>query len=173
MNYNLTKSIGKVRSYYGNFGVLLRTYAYILSMGSSGLRQVSMDAVLNANYLRIKLKDKYLLPYDYMCMHEFVLSGDKQKKQGVNTLGIAKRLMDSSIHPPTIYFPLIVHEAMMIEPTETESKEVLNNFVEVMEIIAKEIEDNPEEVLKSPINTPVGKIDEVLAAKKPNVAYKG
>ena len=173
MNYNLSKSIGKVRSYYGNFGVLLRAYTYILSMGSSGLKQVSMDAVLNANYLRSKLKDSYLLPYDYTCMHEFVLSGDKQKEQGVNTLGIAKRLMDSGIHPPTIYFPLIVHEALMIEPTETESKEVLDNFIEVMEKIAKEIEENPEEVLKSPVNTPVGKVDEVLAAKKPNVAYKG
>ena len=141
-------------------------------MGKEGVRQVSMDAVLNANYLKEKLKGTYLLPYDYSCMHEFVLSGDKQKEQGVNTLCIAKRMMDYNVHPPTVYFPLIVHEALMIEPTETESKEVLDEFIEVMLKIAKEIEENPEEVLKAPTKTPVGKVDEVLAAKKPNTAYK-
>jgi len=172
LKYEHPKTIGKVRSFYGNFGVLLRAYAYILSMGKEGVRQVSMDAVLNANYLKEKLKGTYLLPYDYSCMHEFVLSGDKQKEQGVNTLCIAKRMMDYNVHPPTVYFPLIVHEALMIEPTETESKEVLDEFIEIMLKIAKEIEEKPEEVLKAPTKTPVGKIDEVLAAKKPNTAYK-
>ena len=119
--YNIPHSIGKVRSFYGNFGVLVRAYAYILMMGSN-LKLASADAVLNANYIKEKLKGVYDLPYDEPCMHEFVLSGEKQHHQGVSTLGIAKRLMDSNCHPPTVYFPLIVHEAIMIEPTETESK---------------------------------------------------
>lgn len=172
LNYEHKFTIGKARSFYGNIGVLLRAYAYILAMGKEGLKQVSIDAVLNANYIRTNLKDTYYLPYDYTCMHEFVLSGKLQKEKGVNTMGIAKKLMDFGIHPPTIYFPLIVPEALMIEPTETESKEVLDNFIKVMETIAKQIEEDPEAVLESPVNTPVGKVDEVLAAKKPNVAYK-
>lgn len=172
LDYHYPNSIGKVRAFYGNFGVLLRSYAYILSMGKQGLKQASMDAVLNANYLKEKLKSNYKLPYDYTCMHEFVLSGDNQKEQGVNTLGIAKRLMDYGVHPPTIYFPLIVHEAIMIEPTETESKETLDKFADIMIQISEEIKNQPEEVLKSPIKTPVGRVDEVLAAKKPNLRYK-
>ncbi len=171
-NYELQHSIGKVRSFFGNFGVLVRAYAYILMMGDN-LKLASADAVLNANYLKEKLKGTYELPYDEPCMHEFVLSGEKQHKQGVSTLGIAKRLMDYNCHPPTIYFPLIVHEALMIEPTESESKEVLDNFVEVMLKIAREIEENPDEVLKSPQNTPVRRIDETLAARKPDLVFKG
>ena len=171
-NYNLPNSIGKVRSFYGNFGVLVRAYAYILMMGSN-LKLASADAVLNANYIKEKLKGAYDLPYDEPCMHEFVLSGEKQHHQGVSTLGIAKRLMDSNCHPPTVYFPLIVHEAIMIEPTETESKEVLDNFIETMLKIAKEIEENPEEVLKSPQKTPIKRVDETLAARQPNLTYKG
>ena len=171
-NYNLPKSIGKVRSFYGNFGVLVRAYAYILMMGSN-LKLASADAVLNANYIKEKLKGAYDLPYDEPCMHEFVLSGEKQHHQGVSTLGIAKRLMDSNCHPPTVYFPLIVHEAIMIEPTETESKEVLDSFIDTMLKIAKEIEENPEEVLKSPQTTPIKKVDETLAARQPNLTYKG
>lgn len=171
-NYDLENSIGKVKNFYGNFGVLVRAYAYILMMGKS-LKTVSEDAVLNANYLKEKLKGTYELPYDYPCMHEFVLSGDKQKAQGVSTLGIAKRLMDENTHPPTVYFPLIVHEAIMIEPTETENKERLDEFVEVMLKIAREIEKNPEEVLKSPKTTPVKKIDETLAARQPDLRWKG
>lgn len=171
-NYNLKNTIGKVKSFYGNFGVLVRAYAYILMMGKD-LKTVSEDAVLNANYLKEKLKGTYELPYDYTCMHEFVLSGDKQKAQGVSTLGIAKRLMDSNTHPPTVYFPLIVHEAIMIEPTETENKQRLDEFVDVMLKIAKEIEQNPEEVLKSPQFAPVKKIDETLAARQPDLRYKG
>ena len=119
-----------------------------------------------------KLKKYYCLPHDRKCMHEFVLSGDWQKEQGVNTLGIAKRLMDSNFHPPTVYFPLIVHEAIMIEPTESETKERLDEFINVMIEIAQEVKDNPDEVLKHPIHTPVKKVDEVLAARKPDLAYK-
>ena len=172
-DFDKPNTIGKMKSFFGNFGVLLRAYAYILSLGKNGLKQASMDAVLSANYLKEKLKGIYKLPYDYPCMHEFVLSGDNQKAQGVNTLGIAKKLMDYGVHPPTVYFPLIVHEAMMIEPTETECKETLDEFIEIMEKIAKEIENDPESVLKSPLNTPVGKVDEVLAAKQLNLAYRG
>ena len=167
-NYNLPLSIGKVRSFYGNFGVLVRAYAYILMMGSN-LKLASADAVLNANYIKEKLKGVYDLPYDEPCMHEFVLSGEKQHSQGVSTLGIAKRLMDFNCHPPTIYFPLIVREAIMIEPTETESKESLDNFITVMLKIANEIEKNPSDVLKSPQNTPVKRVNETLAARQPNL----
>ena len=170
-NYNINHSIGKVRSFYGNFGVLVRAYAYILMMGTD-LKLASADAVLNANYIKEKLKGVYDLPYDEPCMHEFVLSGEKQHHQGVSTLGIAKRLMDSNCHPPTVYFPLIVHEAIMIEPTETESKVVLDEFIETMLKIAKEIENNPEEVLKSPQKTPIKRVDETLAARQPNLVYK-
>lgn len=170
-SYNLKHSIGKVRSFYGNFGVLVRAYAYILMTGNN-LKLASADAVLNANYLKEKLKNAYELPFDEPCMHEFVLSGERQHQQGVSTLGIAKRLMDSNFHPPTVYFPLIVHEAIMIEPTESESKDVLDNFVDTMLKIAEEIEKNPEEVLKSPKTTPVKKVDETLAARHPDLTFK-
>ena len=169
-NYNVEHTIGKVRSFYGNFGVLVRAYAYILMMGKN-LKLASADAVLNANYIKEKLKGVYELPYDEPCMHEFVLSGEKQHHQGVSTLGIAKRLMDSNCHPPTVYFPLIVHEAIMIEPTESESKEVLDGFIDTMLKIAKEIEENPEDVLKSPQTTPIKKVDETLAARHPDLTY--
>lgn len=171
-NYDIPHSIGKVRTFDGNFGVLVRAYAYILMMGSN-LKLASADAVLNANYIKEKLKGAYDLPYDEPCMHEFVLSGERQHHQGVSTLGIAKRLMDSNCHPPTVYFPLIVHEAIMIEPTESESKEVLDNFIDIMLKIAREIEENPEEVLKSPQTTPIKKVDETLAARQPNLTFKG
>ena len=171
-NYSIPHSIGKVRGFYGNFGVLVRAYAYILMMGDN-LKLASADAVLNANYIKEKLKGVYELPYDEPCMHEFVLSGEKQHDQGVSTLGIAKRLMDSNCHPPTVYFPLIVHEAIMIEPTESESKEVLDGFIDTMLKIAKEIEENPEEVLKSPKTTPIKRVDETLAARQPNLTFRG
>ena len=170
-NYKIEHSIGKVRSFYGNFGVLVRAYAYILMMGYN-LKLASADAVLNANYIKEKLKGVYELPFNEPCMHEFVLSGEKQHHQGVSTLGIAKRLMDSNCHPPTVYFPLIVHEAIMIEPTESESKEVLDNFIATMLKIAQEIEENPEEVLKSPQTTPIKKVDETLAARHPDLTWK-
>ncbi len=170
-NFDVKNSIGKVKAFYGNFSVLIKAYAYILMTGKN-LKDVSANAVLNANYMMNKLKEYYLLPHDRKCMHEFVLSGDWQKEQGVNTLGIAKRLMDSNFHPPTVYFPLIVHEAIMIEPTESETKERLDEFIEAMIEIAKEIKEKPEEVLKHPLNTPVKKVDEVLAARKLDLAYK-
>lgn len=170
-NYNLKNTIGKVKAFYGNFSVMLKAYAYILLKGNE-LKDVSANAVLNANYMMNKLKKYYDLPYDKKCMHEFVLSGEKQKEQGVNTLAIAKRLMDSNFHPPTIYFPLIVHEAIMIEPTESETKERLDDFINTMISIAKEIEENPEEVLNHPLTTPVRKVDETLAARHPDLAYK-
>lgn len=170
--YNLKHSIGKVKAFYGNFGVLVRAYTYILMMGKN-LKHVSEDAVLNANYLKEKLKDIYYLPYDEPCMHEFVLSGDWQKELGVDTLHIAKRLMDDKFHPPTVYFPLIVHEAMMIEPTETESKERLDEFVKVMRKIAEAIKVDPASVLNHPQKTPVKRVDETLAARKPDLKWKG
>lgn len=170
-DYNLKHSIGKVKAFYGNFSVLIKAYAYILMMGKS-LKEASSNAVLNANYMMNKLKKYYSLPYESKCMHEFVLSGDWQKEQGVNTLGIAKRLMDSNFHPPTVYFPLIVHEAIMIEPTESETKERLDEFINVMIEIANEIKENPQQVLQHPLLTPVKKVDETLAARKPDLAYK-
>ena len=170
-NYNIKHTIGKMKAFYGNFSVLIRAYAYILMTGKE-LKDVSSNAVLNANYIMNRLKEYYFLPYDRKCMHEFVLSGEWQKEQGVNTLGIAKRLMDSNFHPPTVYFPLIVHEAIMIEPTESETKERLDEFIDTMINIANEIKENPEEVLKHPINTPVKKVNETLAARNPDLAYK-
>lgn len=170
-NHDLKHSIGKMKAFYGNFSVFVKAYAYILMQGKN-LKDVSSNAVLNANYMMNKLKEHYFLPHDGKCMHEFVLSGDWQKEAGVNTLGIAKRLMDSNFHPPTVYFPLIVHEAIMIEPTESETKERLDDFINVMIEIANEVKENPEEVLKHPLNTPVKKVDEVLAARKPDLAYK-
>ncbi len=170
-DYDIKHSIGKVKAFYGNFSVLIKAYAYILAMGKE-LKDVSANAVLNANYMMNKLKQYYLLPYDTKCMHEFVLSGEWQKEDGVNTLAIAKRLMDSNFHPPTVYFPLIVHEAIMIEPTESETKERLDEFINVMIEIAKEVKSNPEEVLNHPKSTPVRKVDETLAARKPDLAYK-
>lgn len=169
-NYSLEHSIGKVKAFYGNFGIFVRAYAYILMMGKT-LKNVSEDAVLNANYLKEKLKGAYDLPYDYPCMHEFVLSGEKQHEQGASTLWIAKRLMDENTHPPTVYFPLIVHEALMIEPTETENKERLDEFVCVMLKIAEEIEKSPERALSSPQNAPVKKIDETQAARHPDLRF--
>ena len=170
-NYNMPNSIGKVRSFYGNFGVLVRAYAYILMMGNS-LKDATSDAVLNANYLREKLKNAYDIAYPEKCMHEFVICGERQKEEGASTLHIAKRLMDFDIHPPTVYFPLIVHEAIMIEPTETESKERLDKFVDVMLKIAEEVKTNPENVVSSPHNAPIRKVDETTAARNPNLRYK-
>lgn len=170
-DYNRPLSIGKVKSFYGNFGVCVRAYAYILSMGPDGLKEVSETAVLNANYVANKLKDKYYLPADTECMHECVFSGDWQKKNGVSTLDIAKRLLDFGYHPPTIYFPLIVSEALMVEPTECETKETLDNFIAAMRQIADEAENNPELVHSAPHTTIVSRLDEALAARKPVLRY--
>lgn len=170
-NYNVKHSIGSVKDFCGNFSVLVKAYAYILMMGKN-LKHVSENAVLNANYLKEKLKKYYDLPYDEPCMHEFVLSGERQKHEsGVSTLNIAKALMDGNTHPPTVYFPLIVHEAIMIEPTESENKEILDEFVDTMILIAQESKTNPEKILSAPHTTPVKKIDEVTAARHPDLKY--
>ena len=160
-------SIGRVKAFYGNFGILVRAYAYIRTMGAEGLRQVSENAVLNANYMLRRLAPYYDVPYDRHCKHEFVLSGKRQKKLGVRTLDIAKRLLDFGYHPPTIYFPLNVEECIMIEPTETESKETLDGFIEAMIRIAKEAEADPEFVRNAPYTTVVKRLDEATAARKP------
>lgn len=170
-NYNVKHSIGSVKDFCGNFSVLVKAYAYILMMGKN-LKHASENAVLNANYLKEKLKKYYDLPYDEPCMHEFVLSEERQKHEsGVSTLNIAKALMDGNTHPPTVYFPLIVHEAIMIEPTESENKEILDEFVDTMILIAQESKTNPEKILSAPHTTPVKKIDEVTAARHPDLKY--
>ena len=170
-NYNVKHSIGSVKDFCGNFSVLVKAYAYILMMGKN-LKHASENAVLNANYLKEKLKKYYDLPYDEPCMHEFVLSGERQKHEsGVSTLNIAKALVDGNTHPPTVYFPLIVHEAIMIEPTESENKEILDEFVDTMILIAQESKTNPEKILSAPHTTPVKKIDEVTAARHPDLKY--
>jgi glycine dehydrogenase subunit 2 len=167
------KSIGRMAGFYGNVGVLVRAFAYILAMGRDGLTEAAERAVLNANYLKKQLSRLYHVPFDSVCKHEFVLSGDPIKEQyGVSTLNIAKRMLDYGVHPPTIYFPLIVHEAMMMEPTETESKEVLDEFVEIMSKIYREIQTDPELLTTAPHETPVKRVNEVLAAKKPVVRWQ-
>lgn len=168
LDYNRPRTIGRLSGFYGNVGVLVRAYAYILSMGREGLAQVAERAVLNANYLKEKLKALYPLAYDTLCKHEFVLSARTLKERfGVSALDIAKRLLDFGIHPPTVYFPLIVPEALMVEPTETESRESLDAFVAAMTEIRREMEQEPERLHQAPTRTPVGRINEVLAAKRP------
>lgn len=171
LDYDRPDSIGRIKAFYGNFGMLVRAYTYIRSHGAEGLRNVSERAVINANYLMRRLAQHFDLPYDRHCMHEFVLSGKRQKKQGVRTLDIAKRLLDYGVHAPTIYFPLIVDEAIMIEPTETESKETLDEFADIMAEIVREIEENPDIVLNAPHDTPVRRLDEARAARQPNLCY--
>ncbi|UOE95897.1 aminomethyl-transferring glycine dehydrogenase subunit GcvPB [Alkalihalobacillus sp. LMS39] len=171
-DYDRPESIGRVKPYYGNFGINVRAYTYIRTMGPEGLRLVSEYAVLNANYMMRRLEPYFDLPYGQHCKHEFVLSGRRQKKLGVRTLDIAKRLLDFGYHPPTIYFPLNVEECMMIEPTETEAKETLDEFIEAMIQIAKETEENPEIVQEAPHHTVIGRLDETLAARKPVLRYQ-
>jgi glycine dehydrogenase subunit 2 len=166
------ESVGKIKGFYGNFGILVRALTYMLAHGRQGLCQVSRDAVLSANYLKERLKHAYTLPHTQPCMHEFVLSGNKQKERGVSTNHIAKRMLDFKVHSPTVYFPLVVPEAMMIEPTETEAKQTLDEFVEIMLTIDKETKENPSVVLSAPQNTPVAKLDEALAARKPNLRWQ-
>ena len=161
-----SKSIGRVKAFNGHFGMFVRTFTYILMHGPDGLRKISEYAVLNANYLLTRLKDTYPLPYKRTCMHEFVLEGRWEDAPDVHTLDIAKRLMDYKFHPPTNYFPLIVHEALMIEPTETESLQTLDAFAEAMIKIAKEAHENPELLKSAPHDTPVGRLDEIKAAKE-------
>lgn len=160
-------SIGRVKAYYGNFGILVRAYTYIRSYGPEGLRRVSECAVLNANYMMHRLKDHYEMPYTSVCKHEFVMSGKGLKQYGIRTLDVAKRLLDFGYHPPTVYFPLNVEECIMIEPTETESKETLDAFIDTMIQIAGEAKDNPELLLNAPYGTAVRRLDETTAARKP------
>ncbi|MTH52378.1 aminotransferase class V-fold PLP-dependent enzyme [Bacillus mangrovi] len=171
-DYNRPDAIGRVKPFYGNFGINVRAYTYIRTMGPDGLKAVTEYAVLNANYMMRRLAPYYDLPFDRHCKHEFVLSGKRQKKLGVRTLDIAKRLLDFGYHPPTIYFPLNVEECIMIEPTETESKETLDAFIDAMIQIAKEAEDNPEIVQEAPHTTVIKRLDEALAARKPVLRYE-
>jgi glycine dehydrogenase subunit 2 len=170
-DYNRPQSIGRVRAFYGNFGVLVRALAYALAYGP-GMRQASEDAVLNANYIRAALEDAYELPYKLPCMHEVVFSDARQKKNGVSTMDIAKRLIDYGFHPYTTAFPLIVHGALMIEPTESESKEECDLFIDAMRAVAVEAATNPELVKTAPHTTRVGRLDEVTAARKPILRWK-
>jgi glycine dehydrogenase subunit 2 len=173
LNEDYPLSVGKVKAFYGNFEMMARALTYILAYGAEGLAQVSQDAVLNANYLKARLQDDYQVAFDQVCKHEFILTNAKQKvyDSHLSTMALVKRLMDYGYHPPTVYFPLIVPEAMMIEPTETESKETLDQFVEAMKAIAEECRTQPELVLNAPHTTPVSKVDEVGAARNPDLNY--
>lgn len=166
-------SVGRIRSFFGNFGVLVRAYTYIRALGPDGLKQASQDAVLNANYLRDKIKDHFILPHNSSpCMHEFVLSALNTKKEfGVNAMSVGKRLIDFGFHPPTVYFPLIVPEALMIEPTETENKQTLDRFIAAMEQISEEIREAPDTVNTAPHNAPIKRVNEAQANRKPHVNW--
>ncbi len=172
LNDDRPLSIGKIRAFYGNFGVLVRAYAYILSMGAEGLRRATEMAVLNANYLMKGLKGYYDLPYDRPCMHECVFTDKFQERYHVSTLDIAKRLIDYGFHPPTIYFPLVVKGALMIEPTESESKEGLDRFIKTMITIGEEAKENPDLLREAPQRVKTRRLDEVLAARKPKLRWK-
>jgi glycine dehydrogenase subunit 2 len=165
------KSIGRLKVFHGNFGMLVRAWTYIRSLGAAGLREVSEIAVLNANYVRVMLKDLYPQAVDRICMHETVLKGQIAGAQGVRTLDIAKRLIDYGFHPPTVYFPLIVPEALMIEPTETESKRTLDAFIQAMRQIAREAVETPDLLHQAPTKAPVRRLDEVRAARQPVLRY--
>jgi glycine dehydrogenase subunit 2 len=170
-DYDRPKSLGKVHSFYGNYNVMLKAYAYIKVLGGSGLKETTENAVLNANYMKEKLKEIFELPFEENSLHEFVVSASKQKEKGASTINIAKRLLDYDQYAPTIYFPLIVKEALMIEPTETEDLATLNKFVEIMEKISEEIEENVELVKNAPHTTVVRKLDEAQAAREPNLRW--
>ena len=170
LDWDYPDSLGSVHSFYGNFLVAVKAFAYILQLGDEGLRTVSENAVLNANYLQERLKKTYPLPYDSLCKHEFVLSG-KGIADGVSTLDIAKRLIDYGVHPPTVYFPLTVREALMIEPTETESKQTLDQFAEILETIAVEAKEDPQLLHDAPRSAPVRRLDQTQAAKNPVLTY--
>jgi glycine dehydrogenase subunit 2 len=171
-DYRVPRSIGRVRGFYGNFAVLVRAYAYLLRLGAEGLPAVARHAVLNANYLREKLRPFYQLPYAKPCMHEVVFSCVGQKARGASALDVAKRLIDFGVHPPTMYFPQIVKEALMVEPTETESRETLDRFVAAMAEIDREIAEDLEKVRGAPLSTPVRRVDEVRAARVPDLRYR-
>jgi glycine dehydrogenase subunit 2 len=173
LNYDRPKSVGKMKDLYGHFSIMVRGYAYILSMGKDGLKKASEMAVLNANYLGHRLKDYYNLQENTIFKHEFVLAGLKGELSEITTLDVAKRLLDYGYHPPTVYFPLIVHEAIMAEPTETESKETLDEFADALIRIAEEAKEDPEILKQAPHNTPVRRVDETRAARNPVLKYEG
>lgn len=173
LDYDIPHSLGKAKDFFGHFGILVRAYSYILTMGSDGLKRASSVAVLNANYMAQRLKEYYNLPLDTIYKHEFVLGGLKDELSEVTTLDIAKRLLDLGYHPPTVYFPLIINEAMMIEPTETESKEVLDEFIDAMIQISKEAKENPQILKEAPHRTVVSRPDETQAARNPVLKYDG
>jgi glycine dehydrogenase subunit 2 len=166
------RSIGKISGFHGNFGVLVRAYTYIRTLGAAGIEAISANAVLNANYLMEALKDTYYLPYPRRCMHEVVFSADRQKARGVSGLDIAKRLLDYGVHAPTMYFPLIVHEALMIEPTESETRETLDAFIQALKEIDRESTEDPELVRQAPHTTPVSRLDEARAARQPDLRWR-
>ena len=166
------RSIGKISGFHGNFGVLVRAYTYIRTLGAAGLKSISGNAVLNANYIMEGLKDVYYLPYDRRCMHEAVFSADWQKERGVSGLEVAKRLLDYGFHAPTMYFPLIVHEALMIEPTESETRETLDAFIQTLHKIDQEASDDPDLVRHAPHTTPVSRLDEARAARQPDLRWR-
>ncbi|MCK4375658.1 MAG: aminomethyl-transferring glycine dehydrogenase subunit GcvPB, partial [Candidatus Brocadiae bacterium] len=171
LDYDLAKTIGYIAPFYGNFGIIVRAYAYLLMLGREGLLRVSENAVLNANYIRHKLKDHYDLPHPQLCKHECVFSASRQTADGVHALDIAKALIDRGFHPPTMYFPLTVHEALMIEPTETESIETLDAFIDAMLQIERETRESPDLLHDAPHHAPVGRLDEVAAVKNLNVRW--
>ena len=171
LDYDAPDSIGMLRGWPGNWGVVLRAYCYIRRLGREGIRRAAENAVLNANYLRVKLNKTYHVPFDRMCMHEFVCNTRHQRQYGIHAVDIAKRLIDLGYHPMTIYFPLVVSEAMMIEPTETECKETLDAFIEDMLLIAQECADDPDKLHAAPVTTPVGRLDEGRAVKDPVLCY--
>lgn len=173
LDYNFPKSIGYIAPFYGNFGIILRAYAYLLHLGREGVRRVSETAVLNANYMLSRIRERYRVPYDRACMHECVVSADPLVKHGVHGLDVAKALLDEGFHPPTMYFPTIVPEALMVEPTETESMEVIDAFADAMNAIADRAASDPEAVKAAPVNTPVQRVDETRAARKPDLAELG
>jgi glycine dehydrogenase subunit 2 len=170
LEYDRPKSIGYIAPFYGNFAIILRAYVYILMLGKEGLKDAAENAVLNANYVKEKLKDYYDLPFPQVCKHECVFSAGRQAANGIHAIDIAKALIDAGFHPPTVYFPAIVKEAIMIEPTETESKETLDAFIEVMIAIAETAKNDPEKLKAAPVSTPVGRLDETAAAKNVDIA---
>ncbi|TAN61485.1 glycine dehydrogenase subunit 2 [bacterium] len=172
LDFNRPKTIGRMKAFYGNFSVMVKAYAYIRRLGAEGLKKASSTAILNANYIKERLKDSYQLAYNEPCMHEAVFSDDMQQKHGVTTMDIAKRLIDYGYHPPTIYFPLVVHGAIMIEPTETESIATLDSFIDAMKAIAEEARNSPELLKNAPSSTRISRVDETRAAREPMLRWK-
>jgi glycine dehydrogenase subunit 2 len=173
LDYKRPRTIGSVHGFYGNISNLIRAYCYIRQNGASGLAEISEAAIINALYLKEKLRQRYELPFNDGTMHEFVLSGTRQRKKGVKASDIGKRILDFGIHAPTVYFPLIVSEALMIEPTETESRASLDEFIRIMFKIAEEVDSDPDKVRSAPHTTPILRLDEVSAARDPDVSYQG